>query len=338
MAETTTAQAPVEQGPTSEDSVTDILQSAFGGGDQPVPRAKPEQPEAAPEQEAAADADSDEPNLDDLPDDDPAPQSADTAEFEIVHNGTQHKLSRADTIKLAQQGFDYTQKTQAVAESYKAAQAALQRVQEVEQMVPQVAHELAMVKAYESQLHQYQNVDWVRLATEDPLEYPKHRAQYDQLVQGYQAANHQFQQKTGQVQQAREALTRQRAEQERPKLLERIPTWSKPEVYQAEATKLSGWLVKQGADPAEVAALSDSLAVSIAYKAMKYDQLVSDKAAKSKQLRAAPPVVRPGAVVPSDNGRLNALKAATAIKKAGSRNDHRTQERMMEQLLGKAFK
>ena len=204
-------------------------------------------------------------------------------------------------------------------------------------MVPQVAQELATVKAYEAQLHQYANVDWVRLATEDPLEYPKHRAQYDQLVQGYQAANAQFQQKAGYIQHARQALTQQRTEQERPKLLERIPEWRDSAKYQAGAQELSGWLVKQGADPQEVAALSDSLAVSIAYKAMQYDKLVRSKAEKSKQLRAAPPVVRPGAAAPSDNARLNALKAQTAIRKAGRAGDHRTQEKIAEAMFAKAF-
>lgn len=334
MAETTTAQAPVEQGPPSEESVEASLENAFG--DQPAPKRQREQPAEAP-QEAEADNASDELSPDDLPDEVAPPPSADGAEFEIVHNGTQHKLSRADTIKLAQQGFDYTQKTQAVATRQKEVEAVLQRAAEIEQLAPQVAQELATVRAFEAQLQQYGKVDWVRLATEDPLEYPKHRAQYDQLVQGYQAANAQFQQKAQYVTQARQALTVQKVQQEAVKLVERIPEWRDPVKYQTGAKELSTYLINQGADPGEVAALSDSLAVSIAHKAMLYDKLVSAKADRSKQLRTVPPVVRPGANASSDQGRTNFQKAQAAIRKAGRQNDSGTQQRLAEALLGKAF-
>lgn len=335
MAETTTPQGAVEQGPPSAESVEGLLQSAFGE-EPPAPRKAQEQPEEAPQQ-AEAENESDEVSLDDLPDEASPPHSADAAEFEIVHNGAQHKLSREETIKLAQQGFDYTQKTQALAEKQKAVDSYLQRAAEVDQMTPFVAQEMATVKALEAQLNQYAQVDWVRLATEDPLEYPKHRAQYDQLVQSYQAANSQFQQKAQYVQQQRYALTQQKLQQEAAKLVERIPEWRDPAKYQAGAQELSSYLISQGADAQEVAALSDSLAVSIARKAMLYDKLVAQKADRSKQLRSAPPVVRPGAAVPSENGRIAAQKVQQNIRKAGRQNDHRTQERLAEALISKAF-
>jgi len=313
-----------------------ILGNVFGDNPPPKQEAQ-EKPEAAP-QEADAENVSDEPSPDDLPDEAVPPPSADGAEFEIVHNGAQHKLSREETIKLAQQGFDYTQKTQALAEKQKAMDVYLQRAAEVEQMTPYVAQELATVKAIEAQLNQYAQVDWVRLATEDPLEYPKHRAQYDQLVQSYQAANGQLQQKASYVQQQRQALTQQKLQQESAKLVERIPEWRDPAKYQAGAQELSSYLISQGADPGEVAALSDSLAVSIARKAMLYDKLVAQKADRSKQLRSAPPVVRPGAAVPSEQGKANFNKVITQVAKLGRQGKHSAQQAAMEQILGRTFK
>jgi hypothetical protein len=335
MAETTTAQSPVEQGPPSEAAMEGILGNLFG--DQPAPAPKPEQPVAAP-QEAEADNVSDEPTLDDLPDDVEPPPSASGDEFEIVHNGQQHKLTRAETIKLAQQGFDYTQKTQKAAETQKQAEAVLARASEIEQLTPLLAQEFATVRAFESQLEKYGQVDWVRLATDDPLEYPKHRAQYDQLLQSYQQANGQLQQKAQYVAQQRQAFTAQKVQQEAVKLVERIPEWRDPAKYQAGAQELSGWLIKQGADPGEVAALSDSLQVSVAYKAMLYDKLVSAKADRSKQLRTAPPVVRPGAAVPSEQGKANFTKVRQEVVKLGRQGKNGAQQALMEQVLGRTFK
>jgi len=338
MVDATTPEGAVEQGLPSEESLTSILDGAFGG-DTPAPKAKQEQPEQ-PEEVEAADQESDEPTPDDLPDDEEAaPQSAPPGdEFEIVHNGETRKLSRAETIKLAQQGFDYTQKTQRVAEQQKQAEAVLQRAAEVEQLMPQVAQELAIVKSFEQQLSAYANVDWVRLATDDPLEYPRHRAQYDQLVQGYQSANGQLQAKVGYVSQQRHALTAQKLQQEGERLKERVPEWRDPVRYKAEAQELHQYLVKSGADPVQVEQLSDSLAVAIARKAMLYDKLVSAKAEKVKQVRAAPPVVRPGANAQVDQGRQNFAKVRTEIVKAGRAGKSASQEQMMIGLLNKTFK
>ena len=111
MAEqTTTPATAVEQGPPSADSLESILEAQFG--DTPEPKPPKEQPE--PEKEAATDDDGPELTADDIIDDEEpkAPQSEPNVEFEIVHNGQQHRLSREETIKLAQQGFDYAQGTQ----------------------------------------------------------------------------------------------------------------------------------------------------------------------------------------------------------------------------------
>lgn len=338
MAETTTAQAPVEQGPPSESALEGILDNTFGGDTPPPKQVAKEQPVEV-QLEADADNASDELTPDDLPDDAEPPPSADGAEFEIVHNGQQHKLTRAETIKLAQQGFDYTSKTQALAEQRKQIETVLARATEVEQMTPLVAQEFATVKALESQLQAYAQVDWVRIATEDPLEYPKHRAQYDQLMQSWQKANGELQKKAQYIQQQKQTFTAAKLQQEGAKLVERIPEWRDPAKYEAGAKELSGWLIKQGADPDEVSQLSDSLMVSIAHKAMLYDRLVNAKADRSKQLRAAPPVVRPGVAVPSEQqGKTSFAKVRQEVVKLGRQGKSGDQQRLMERMLGATFK
>jgi hypothetical protein len=308
--------------------------AALGDAFSDQPAAPKQQAPEAPEVEAPEDT-GDEPSVDDL-DDEPAPPKDDAAEFEIVVGGKTEKLSRQELIERAQKGTDYTQKTMALADQYRQAQATMQRVQEMEQLAPLVAQDLATVRAFESQLKQYEGVDWVRLATEDPLEYPKHRAQYDRIVNGYQTAVGALQQRGGELQQRRQQVTQEALGREYQKVTQLIPEWSDPQKYQAGATELAQYLVKQGADPQAVASLSDATAVAIARKAMLYDKLREAK--KSKQLRSAPPVIKPGSNAPSDQGRTRDQRALGAIRAAGKQGNHSAQEKHLIGLLGKAFK
>lgn len=165
-----------------------------------------EQAEPAPqaEEQVAAPVEQQEPTVeqpqtdeltaDDLPEEQAAADLSGDV-FEIVHNGQQHKLSREEAIRYAQQGFDYTHKTEALAADRRALSERLQRLQEVETVQEVLAADYATVKAFEAQLAQYQSVDWVKIATDEPLDYPKYRAQYDKLVEGYQMAARQYGQK-----------------------------------------------------------------------------------------------------------------------------------------------
>lgn len=287
MAEPTTPATGVDSG--SDDAAVASL----------VQRWAPEEPQqAAPVETAEAPVDqaaSDELTPDDIPVEQDAPQSAVEDAFEIVHNGQQRKLNREETIKYAQQGFDYTQKTQALAEQQRQVQAVLQRAQEIEQLATQAAPELAQVKALESQLQQWDKVDWVQLATDNPLEYPKHQAQYDAMRRAYAQAVNQYQQKTQAIQQRRQAITADQLRQERTRLADLVPEFKDETKFAKAAGDIRGYLIGLGAPSEAVDALSDALSVSVAYKAMRYDQLLKAKTDKVKQLRTAPPVTRPNA-------------------------------------------
>jgi hypothetical protein len=229
----------------------------------------------------------------------------------------------------------------ALAEQYRSAQGHMQRVQEMVQLAPLVAQDLATVKSFESQLSQFNKAvenagGWIQLATSDPLEWPKYQAQYQQLVNGYQTAVGALQHKSGELQQRQQMVSQENLGREYQKLTQLIPEWSDQAKYQTGAQEVHSYLVKQGADPQAVASLSDALAVSIARKAMLYDKLKDAK--KSKQLRAAPPVIKPGSNAPSDQGRTRDQRALSAIRTAGRQGNTHAQEKALEGLLGKVWK
>lgn len=302
MAETTQPTGAVEQAaPSVEQRMAAFLdqhdKEAAEGQDlapetPPVPR--PVKAEVEPKDPPK----SDELTVDDLPEAETqllegAESEAD--EFEFVHNGQPVKVPRAKAIELARQGFDYTQKTQKLAEDSRATADRLARVQEMEQVLPHLVQDAAQVTAWEAQLKPYQSVDWVALATNDPLAYPQHRAKYDQLINSYQASVNKLQQ-TGQfIQQRKAQLTSDNLRSEHAKVLQKIPAWSDPQKYQQGAQELRAYLIGEGADPRLVDSLDSSVAVTVAWKAAQYDKLLKAKTEKVKELRTAPPVTRPGA-------------------------------------------
>ena len=280
--------------------------------------------QAEPAQQPEGQTDSGELTADDLPDEaSPKPEPGAVEEvFEFDAAGERLKLPRNEVIRLAQQGHDYTRKTMALAETAKQVNERLQRVTAIEQVAPQLQAAQAQVQALGAQLGQYQRVDWVALATNDPLEYSKVRAQYDVLVQNYQGAAGQFQQIKGAVDAQTKALRADRLQAEARALPERIPAWADATVAAREKEEVRSYLIAKGAAPEEVDQLETSLAVEVSYKAMKYDQLLKAKAGKVKLLQTAPPVTRPGAAPNRDAARADKeTEMRTRLKKSGGVDD-----------------
>ena len=134
MVDATTPQAGVEQAaPSVEERLSALYARSEPATAEPEPKQPKAAPEAKPETVDEAPPESDEPTPEDIPDEaEPSAQPDDQNAFEIVHNGTQHRLTREETIKLAQQGFDYTTKTQALAEKSKVIDTLMQRASEVD--------------------------------------------------------------------------------------------------------------------------------------------------------------------------------------------------------------
>jgi hypothetical protein len=325
MAEQTTPTQGVEQGAAL--SVEQRLANLYGAkmeapaDDPPAPE---EAPETGPAPEAAEQGDSqaDELSADDLPDDGEQAAQQSLDEWDIVHNGTQHKLPRDKVIELAQKGFDYTAKTQALASQQRATMELMQRVQELEALAPEVTNELAQVRAAERALAQWQNVDWIQLATNDPLEYPKYRAQFDQLREAYSMAANAYNQKAGALQQRKAEVSKAVVQQEMSRLQEIMPQLRDPKAFQAAAAEIKSAALADGYSEQEVDQVVDARYVRTLWKAAQYDKLVKSKAEKIKQARAAPPTAKPGAAGQTQSAEAKRMQETRkALKKTGDWRD-----------------
>lgn len=301
--------------PSIEDRMSSFIAQSEADPEQKEPGQEPAQ-EVQPEGQA-------ETEVSDSPASEAEAEEAQPAvdAFEIVHNGQQIKLTLEEAIQHAQQGYDYTQKTQALAEKSREADERLQRLALVEQMQPHLQVHLAQVKALESQMQPYQNVDWVALA-QDPQLYAQHQAHFMTLQRAYNGAVQQLQQTQGQVQQHLGAIQQQRLAQEAANLPNVIPEWKDPAKQEAGKADLLKYFTSQGISAQEAnAELNTAMKVAVAWKAMQWDRLQKSKSDTSKTLRKAPPVTVPGAAQSSTAKADKDKQLQARLKKTGSRED-----------------
>ena len=289
--------------------------------EQPAPEVEPET-EAAPAEAAQDESQAEELTTDDLPDEGDEAAQPLSAEFEIVHNGISHRLQRDEVIALAQKGFDYDKKSRAVATQQKATMELMQKVQELEALAPEVTNELAQVRAAEKALAQWQNVDWITLATNDPLEYPKYRAQYDQLREAYSLAANTFNQKAGALQARKAEVSKAMVQQEMARLQEIMPQLRDPKAFQAAATEIKQSGLADGYTEQELDQVVDARYVRTLWKAAQYDKLIRSKTEKTKQMRAAPPTAKPGAAGQQPSAEQRRIQQTRQnLKKTGDWRD-----------------
>lgn len=334
MAEPTNPEAGVAQESVSEVGLESTLESMFGD--------TPEQPKTAPKAEAAPQESPEEPSDELTPDDlleeveaqsEPLPGD----EFEIVHNGQQIKLTRAEMVPLAQQGFDYKRKTEAVAAQQREYTDRLNRLAQLEQVQPYLDQSRAQVQALASQLQQYEQLDWVRLATEDFVEHAKLSAQRDVLRQQYQRAYGEFENQRQVVTQERENLTARQLQQEAARLPELIPAWKDPAKFESAKKEMQGYLQAHNADLGQIGRyLDNALAMKVLNDATSYWKLQKGKAEKVNQVRKAPPVVKPGA--PLNVPQHSHKQATQALRKMGQQGRTKGQEQLLEKMLNSTFK
>jgi len=105
-------------------------------------------------------------------------------------NGEEVEKPLDEVVALAQQGLDYTQKTQQVAEQRKELEVYAEQIKMQEQAFQEqmqlnnvLIEDVAKITALDQQLNQYANVNWQELSDSDFVEAQKHFFTYNQLQQ-----------------------------------------------------------------------------------------------------------------------------------------------------------
>jgi SOS response regulatory protein OraA/RecX len=210
---------------------------------------------------------------------------------EITYNGETKVVTKSQLKELAQKGFDYTQKTQAVAEERRSLQAQASMLQAQTAIHSQLADVAAEVKSIDNQLAQYKQIDWTSLAEQDPVQYLKLNQTYRDLKDAREEKAQEYNVKAHQIGQWQEQNRAQALQAEAALLAQKIPEFSGPKAAQAKES-LANFLQAEGFTQSEVMSIMDHRMVSVAWKAAQYDKLKAAKPEINKRVAEAPKVVK----------------------------------------------
>lgn len=239
------------------------------------------------------------------------------ATIKLKWNGEEVEKPLEEVVTLAQQGFDYTQKTQKLADERRQIEEYAQVVKTQEQtfqMQTQIQQaflaELATVKALDDQIAQYAKVNWQELSDSDPVQAQKLFFTYSQLQNQKQSAladlNGKHQQAM-QMQEARAAEIRSRGAQELPKLI--------PNFNDSVAKELQEFAKEYKSDIASSYNPND---YKVLWMAQQYAKLQASKPGISNKVASKPPVVKPGGRDAKSMDRSRHADEMAQLRKSGN--------------------
>lgn len=279
----------------------------------PKEEAKEEAPE--PEKEAAAE----EAKAEEAPAEEKEPTKEEKAEIrrlKLKYNGEEKEVEEPEAIELAQKGYDYTQKTMALAKERDEWRQKSQA--ELTQKQKEYDDKLALAEQaiWQTLMPEIQSIDWNKLAQENPSEW----AQKYQYVQNVNARLAQIQgerkviaeQNQGQQ---REAM--QKAAKEAVEILQKeIPGWSNDKYGQI----LKSGVEQYGFKQEELNAITDPRAIKVLHDAMQFRALQNAKPIVEKKVKDVPKVARPGTAEKPDPSAEQWKNGMTRLQQSGGKD------------------
>lgn len=247
-----------------------------------APEAEAEETEEVEAEEAEAEeAEADE--VDDAEEgDDEEAKEAEEVEAELfeltLDDGT--KLEVPQSARDAfMKNADYTQKTQSLSEQRKALEADRQRFQQAIKMQTQFTEADSAVRVIDSQLAQYDGIDWNTWGQQDPASAQQAQIQLGALREQRGQAVQELQRLQAEAQQAESREIARQTEENRQKVVTAVADWS-PDTERA----IFDYGLKNGLSESQLASTNyDPAVLSILNKARLFDELQQRQTAKPKK-------------------------------------------------------
>ena len=246
-------------------------------------------------------------------------------------NGEDVEKPLDEVVALAQQGLDYTQKTQQVAEQRKELEAYAESIKAQEQAFQEqmqlnnvLIEDVAKITSLDQQLNQYANVNWQDLSDNDFVEAQKHFFTYNQLQQERSQLVSQFEAKKQQVVQKQSQLMAEKIAKGKEVLAKEIPNWS-PETNQALLSTGKDY----GFSDAELNSIVDPRHVKVLHDAMQWRKLQQNSVVK-KKVSNAKPVVKPGSKDTKAEANSNHRQLRESLRKTGKSD---AAQKLIENML-----
>jgi len=238
-------------------------------------------------------------SAEDWQDDEPQEESESETEeqeqeqtYSVTVSGEEKELTLSELKSLAQQGADYTKKTQQVAEQRKALEVESKAIEEARYLRDAYAERLQAMEQLLSAPEQSENLEYLKES--DPIGYAVKVAELSQQkeqLQAVQAERYRIaeQQQAEQQQALRGYLAEQSA-----KLAQVLPEYSDPVKGEALRSDLRSFAKGIGFSDEELSMVRDSRQVLALHKAMLYDKLQKAKPELNKRVNEASKTMKSG--------------------------------------------
>lgn len=282
-------------GQSPEDQMFALL-----GGDG-VEQEEEDQGEAAegeqPEDEAGADGDDDKAENQEGEEDGEDGKSEEES-FTIIHDGKEFTKSKSELIELAQKGFDYTQKTQQVADDRRFIEQYAQSMRtQSDALQAQIKVQTAMqadfgvISGIDQQLAEYQKVDWQALSNQDPVQAQQLFFQFNQLQTKRAQLVGELNTKHEEYLQAEQTRMTEAAKAGIAVLQRDIPGWNNERATEIKQVGMNTY----GFSDDELSSVIDPRMIKVLHDAAQWQKLQTSKPQVTNKVTAAKPVVKPGA-------------------------------------------
>ena len=238
-------------------------------------------------------ADSEEEESEDEPEAEAEEQEETPSVYQVKVNGEDLELTLDELKSFAQQGADYTKKTQQVAEERKAVQAERQAIEEAKQLRDAYAQRLQeMAKVLDAST---QGEDLEYLKETDPIGYSVRIAERQEQREKLQAVQ-QEQYRIAQQQQAEQSQQMQMfLSQQAQELAKQLPEYADPEKGEKLRSEMRQFAkTSLGFSDDDISNIRDSRQVLTLHKAMMYDKLQKAKPNINKKVSQAPKTLKSG--------------------------------------------
>lgn len=224
-----------------------------------------------------------------------------------------------DELKSAVHGYkDYTRKTQEVADMRRHVDSTLQ-MQAIQQQLAQVtSEEQKQLQQVQAQIEQYRNVDWTTLDTDTIV---RARTTLDGLKDKAQELEKAISGKQDQAKRAIGQAMQQQVTAAFDFIRKHVPDLSPGSQKLSEVARYAENYGLPNETFSSLGAHVPALAV-FAAKAMAFDALQASKSAAVAKVKAAPPVLKPGASANQNTAaQLKYKEARSRLKKSGDLKD-----------------
>ena len=282
------------------------------------------QVEAQPEESEEGDLVEEEQSYEDTDDADEG-EEEESQEDEPVYRlkmaGEEREISQSELIQLAQQGADYTKKSQQVAEARKRVEAESSVIEEARKEREEYSIRLQALQQYlEQTAPKAEDLDYLK--ENDPIGYAVKVAEMTQQEKQLSAVQAE-RQRIAEMQQA-DAVQKQRHHiaQQAELVSQLIPDYSDAQKGEALRKELRLYAKSIGYSDAEVNAVYDARTVKALYDAMQFSKLQKAKPEVTKKVSQAPKVLKPGVSQSKQNSNSEQIKRdKSQLKKTGRVKD-----------------